>query len=60
MLTLSEVLPHFGGKKTELADALGITKQAVSQWKGDEVPVVYELRLRYELLPDVFGSRVSA
>ena len=59
MLKLNEVLPHFDGKKTELAKALGITKQAVSQWKGEDVPTVYELRLRYEILPDVFGSRVD-
>jgi len=59
MLTLSEVLPHFDGKKTKLAAALGISKQAVSQWDSEFVPELYELRLRYEILPNVFGARVD-
>lgn len=38
-----------------MADALGISKQAVSQWHEDEaIPELHELRVRYELLPGVF------
>jgi|GEM_PF-3046384 len=56
MMKLSEVLPHFDGQKVKLANALGISKQAISAWK-DRVPVEQELRLRYEIMPEIFGAR---
>lgn len=53
-MTKTEILTLFDGP-TELAQLLGITTQAVSQWKDDEpIPRVQYLRLRYELLPDAF------
>ena len=51
MMTVNEVLPYFDGKKVNLADALGITKQAVSQWGDDEIPKEHRLVLKYEILP---------
>ena len=54
MLTLNEVLPLFGGKKTELAKALGITKQAINGWVPDKpIPEKQELKLRYEVFPQM-------
>lgn len=37
MVTFEQVLEHFGGTHEALANALGITREAVSMWKG-EIP----------------------
>jgi len=51
MLTLRDVLPHFSGRKAQLAVALGISRQAVSRWELDEpIPEKHALRLKHELL----------
>jgi hypothetical protein len=51
MLTLEEVLPHFDGKKSLLAQRLGISRQAVSRWAmNDAIPEKHELKLRHEIL----------
>lgn len=53
MLTLKEVLPHFSGRKSQLAAALGISRQAVSRWELNEpIPEKHELKLRHELLEE--------
>jgi len=58
MITLQQILPHFSGKKAEVARAFDISRQAVNGWKMDApIPELYELRLRYELMPHVFGPR---
>ena len=55
MLKLSQVLPHFNGKKSDLAAALDISKQAISRWDEDKpIPELQEKKLRYEILPGVF------
>lgn len=57
MLKLNNVLPHFDGKKKCLAEALGITPQAVSLWPENEpIPELQEKKLRYEILPGVFDD----
>lgn len=59
-MKLCDVLPHFGGEKKQLADALKITKQAVSRWPEDQpIPEKQELKIRHELLPEVFGPGVK-
>lgn len=51
MLTLTEVLPHFEGKKALLAAHLGISRQAVSRWDMDDaIPEKHELKLRHQLI----------
>lgn len=51
MLTLSEVLPHFEGKKSVLAAYLGISRQAVSRWDiEDPIPEKHELKLRHQMI----------
>ncbi len=37
MTTFDDVLKYFGGTHESLADALGITREAVTMWKG-EIP----------------------
>lgn len=34
MATFDDVIDHFGGTHESLADALGISREAVSMWKG--------------------------
>jgi len=42
---------------TALANALGITKGAVSQWEeGKPIPDEQALRLRYEIAPEKFQA----
>jgi transcriptional regulator with XRE-family HTH domain len=36
---------------TALAECLGVTQSAVSQWPRDKIPKLYELRILYELFP---------
>ena len=51
MLILSEVLPHFDGKKALLAEHLGISRQAVSRWdEQSPIPEKHELKLRHQIL----------
>jgi DNA-binding transcriptional regulator YdaS (Cro superfamily) len=45
------------GTQQALADALGISRTAVTMWSDDKpIPAEHDLRLRYELKPDVFGA----
>lgn len=51
------------GGSSKLAKALGVTRQAVEQWKGRTVPPEHVLSIekitgitRYELRPDIYGS----
>lgn len=53
-MKLAEVLPHFGGCKVNVARALGVTKQAVSEW-GDDVPELRQYQIR-ELLSRRSGA----
>ena len=56
-ITVTNLLPHFGGKKKNIADCLGVTKQLVSQWPlNDPIPNVHQLRLKYELKPELFND----
>lgn len=48
------------GTQQALADALGISRTAVSMWSDDKpIPREHALALRYELRPDLFGSAAS-
>jgi len=51
------------GGATKLARALGLSRQAVEQWKGRVVPPEHVLDIerltgvsRYELRPDIYGA----
>ena len=59
MLTLEEILPHFAGKKSQLAEALGISRQAISRWPMDQaIPEKHELKLRHEVLVGKIDGQV--
>ena len=54
MLTLKQVLPYFSNRKAQLADALGISRQAISNWPMDQaIPEKHELKIRHELVPEL-------
>jgi DNA-binding XRE family transcriptional regulator len=59
-MKVKDVLPYFGNRKTALAEALGVSKQAVSKWGNDDIPALHEMVIRYELLPKVFGKKIKA
>jgi DNA-binding transcriptional regulator YdaS (Cro superfamily) len=61
MNAIAEAISKAGGP-TKLGRALGITRQAVEQWKGRVVPPEHVLAIekltgvtRYELRPDIYG-----
>lgn len=49
-MTLNEALKHFE-TKTALADALGISRQAVNNWDEQNIPEAQALKLQYEIIP---------
>ena len=54
MLSLEQVLPLFGNKKAQLADSLGISRQAINNWElGEPIPEKHELKIRHELVPNI-------
>lgn len=61
MTILKEQAVSAYGTQQALADALGIGRTAVTMWRdGKAIPREHELRLRYELRPDIFGSAPDA
>lgn len=55
-ITRKQAAEALGGVPA-LAKALGISRSAVYQWPEDDpIPELQALRLRYELLPSVFGD----
>ena len=60
MLTLGDILPYFSNRKSQLAEALGISRQAVSKWSLNEaIPEKHELRIRHELVPELGKDAVK-
>jgi DNA-binding transcriptional regulator YdaS (Cro superfamily) len=51
MITLTKALKVYG-TKTRLAEILGISSQAISQWQ--KIPMKQQLRLKYEIHPTAF------
>ena len=61
MLTLEQILPYFSHRKAQLADALGISRQAISNWPMDQaIPEKHELKIRHELVPELNSDHLSA
>lgn len=55
MIKLKQLLMVYK-TKTRIAELFGISKQAVSKWAMDApIPEVYELKLKHEIAPEVFG-----
>lgn len=51
MISLKRALEIYK-TKSRLAEALGITTQAISQW--EKIPLKQQLRLKYEIDPTAF------
>lgn len=46
-IKLSEVMPHFNNSQSELAKALGLSRQAVNVWfKEDKIPLLRAYQIR--------------
>ena len=46
-IKLSDVMPHFNNSQTELAKALGLSRQAVNVWfKEDKIPLLRAYQIR--------------
>ncbi len=58
-LSKKEAIALFSSAK-ELAEALGISKSAVSQWPDGQIPDKHDLRIRYELKPEHFRPATDA
>ncbi len=59
MLTIEELLPHFENKKSRIAEALDISKQAVGKWPDGVLPELQEKKIRYEILPELFKPKAA-
>ncbi len=55
-LTKEVAVGLFGGNQSNLARALGIGRAAVNKWPDGPIPEVHDLKLRYEILPQMFPS----
>ena len=52
-IKLSDVMPHFNNSQSELAKALGLSRQAVNVWfKEDKIPL-----LRAYQIKDIINSK---
>lgn len=54
-ITKSDAIKAYGGNASRLAKALGVTRQAVHKIPDGPLPERWELKLRFVLLPEVFG-----
>ena len=46
-IKLSDVMPHFNNSQSELAKALGLSRQAVNVWfKEDKIPLLRAYQIR--------------
>ena len=54
MIKVIQLLPHYQNSKTNLAKALGVSKQLISAWGDGPIYELHEWRVRYRYLPDVY------
>lgn len=66
MITFEQVLQHFGGTHESLADALGISREAVTMWRGRipeqrayQIEVLSKGKLRAAELPTRRRNRAA-
>jgi len=48
------------GSQSNLARALKVTRQAVSKVPDGALPELWQMKLRYEIRPDVWGNKRKA
>lgn len=51
LLTKAQAIEVFNGKVTDLAEALGLTRQAIYAWDERAIPERHDMKIRYELHP---------
>lgn len=44
-MDIRHVVRHFGGTLQEVADALGVSYQAVQQWQANGIPLVRQFQI---------------
>jgi hypothetical protein len=63
MITVNQILeclPEDRRSKVALAELFDVSLQAISQWGNDNpIPPKQELKLRLELMPEVFGFGIE-
>lgn len=60
MITVAQLLPHFNEKKSQLAKALNVSRQAVNKWPEGVLPELQEKKIRYEVLPHIYHPAIEA
>ena len=55
MITKQQIIDYFGSASAA-ARKLSITRQALSQWRNDRVPIAHQLRMKFEIAPEKFGD----
>lgn len=59
-ITKAEAIAAYGGNAAALARALNVTPSAVYQWPEGPIAEGYALKLRFVLMPHVFGDAPAA
>lgn len=52
-ITKAEAIAVFGGKQSELARVLGLSRQRVGQFPDGPLPEHYDLKLRFVVFPSL-------
>jgi DNA-binding XRE family transcriptional regulator len=58
-ISKSQALAAYANSQADLARALGVSRQAVHKLPDGPIPERWELKLRYELKPDVFAKQAA-
>ena len=59
-MTKKEAIEHVGGRVKALAEALGISANAIYMWDEQKpIPREHELRLRYEIPPAPAAAKAA-
>ena len=58
-ISKQDAIAAYDGNQAALAKDLGISRQAVHKLPDGPVPEVWELKLRYELKPEIFGMKAA-
>ncbi len=54
-ISKQDALAAYGGNGAALAKALGISRQAVHKAADGPLPELWQLKLRYQLKPEIFN-----
>lgn len=60
LISKAKALEAYSGSQSDLARALGVSRQAVHKLPDGPIPERWELKLRYELRPDIWPAQKKA